>query len=163
MESLILPVIIMIAILLIVAFLIPKLIKLAIALIAIYLLFHIGYIWTAEETAQNLHLDAWMKEEDEKKFVTFYKDFYADREEKGGVVDVGKVKSMMDTTIQAAKEDLSVVTDEEKEQMKKYWSLIFETLNSEEAKRLIEETKDTWKQVFTEKEMNELAIKSIEK
>ncbi|MBG9693118.1 hypothetical protein ABD91_20445 [Lysinibacillus sphaericus] len=155
-ESLIFPIIVMFVILLIVAFLIPKLIKLTIVVMAVYLLFNIGYIWTSQETMTVLHADKWMNDESQEKFEAMYDDFYKKREENPGIVDVNKVKEMMDTTIQAAKQDASEVTDEEKASMKKYWGLIFESLTSEEARKLAESTKESWSKVFTKEEMNQI-------
>lgn len=154
-ESLILPAIIILMILFFVALVIPKLIKLTVALVMIYLLFHVGYIWTSQETSEYLHVDKWMNEEHQEKFSTFYDSFYEDRKENGGIVDVEKVKGMMDTTIDAARIDSSI-TDEEKGEIKEYWELIFKTLNSEEAQALLEKTKDSWSKVFTKEEMNEM-------
>lgn len=155
-ESLIFPIIIMFVILLVVAFLIPKLIKLTIVVMAIYLLFNIGYIWTSQETMTALHADKWMNDESQEKFEKMYDEFYKNREENPGIVDVNKVKEMMDTTIQAAKQDASEVTDEEKASMREYWSMIFDSLTSEEAKKLAEATKESWSKVFTKDEMDQI-------
>lgn len=155
-ESLIIPGIIMIMILLFVAYVIPKLVKLVLVIIAIYLLFHVGYIWSSEEAAEYLHLDKWMNEEYQEKFTTLYEEYTTKRNEKDGVVDVVKVKEMMDTTISAAQADLSEISDEEKAKMKEYWSLIFSSLSSEEAKQLLEKTKESWSKVFTHEEMDEM-------
>ena len=155
-ETLIIPGIIMIMILFFVAYVIPKLIKFVLVIMAIYLLFHVGYIWSSEEAAEYLHLDKWMNEEYQEKFMTLYDEYTTIRSEEDGLVDVVKVKEMMDTTISAAQADLSEISDEEKAKMKEYWSLIFESLSSEEAKQLLDETKESWSKVFTQEEMNEM-------
>ena len=64
-----------ILIVVIIAFLIKKAIKIAFALIAILIIFQVGFMMTGTDLNERLHLDKYLKPDTNKAVTSFFDDF----------------------------------------------------------------------------------------
>lgn len=89
------------AIVIIVSFLVRSLLKIIIICGVIYFLFHIGFIWNADDLNEKLSFTRYFNPEVQKKIESVYGDF-AEKRNQHEVVNVDEVKKVIDDTIQSA-------------------------------------------------------------
>lgn len=89
------------AIVAIVSFLVRSLLKIVIICVAIYFLFHFGFIWNMDDLNEKFSFTKFFNPEVQEKIESAYGDF-AEKRDQHGVVNVDEVKKVIDDAIQSA-------------------------------------------------------------
>mgnify|MGYP001438209130 CR=1 FL=1 len=72
----------------------------------IFLLFHIGYVWSGDDLKEHLHIDKWMDDGTIQKVEEHYQSFSKKREELA-IVDTKKIQIIVKQELQEALSDAS--------------------------------------------------------
>lgn len=88
-------------IILVVAFLVKSMLKFVIIGVAVYFLFHLGFIWGVDDLNSKLQITRWFNEEASGDIQNAYSDFTEKRDEYG-VVNTEEVKKVIDETLNNA-------------------------------------------------------------
>ena len=91
-----------------ISFLVKSFIKIVLILGLIYLLFHLGFIWGADDLNEKLHLEKFLKPDVTEQIQEKYSSFTEKREE-SGVLDTELVRKTINDSIQDA---LTLASDE---------------------------------------------------
>lgn len=142
----------------IMVFLLKLSIKLALGIAVAVILFNVAFIWGPQETMEKLHLSEILNDEASHKVEGALASFTSKRDSTG-VIDSESLRRVMETSKEKAVEKSG---DLWKKQLKKDWSTYFEGLTKEEIDIAIEDTRDIWSNVFTQKEMEEIANGAIQ-
>ena len=122
-----------------VAWLFRSILTFVLLAIAIYVLFHIGFIWGYDDMNKYLHLDTFLKPEVSEKLETEFGTFEKKREE-FGVVETEEIKRVVDESLQNAWEEAGQRYDAiDKEALIKELEAKLESYNQEEVDKAIEE------------------------
>lgn len=84
-----------------ISFLVKSFIKIVLILGLIYLLFHLGFIWGADDLNEKLHLDRFLKPEVTEQIQDKYNSF-SDKREELGILDTELARKAIDDSIQEA-------------------------------------------------------------
>lgn len=86
------------AIIALIGWLFRSLLKLVVALVFVYILFHVGFIWGFDEMNKVFHLDSFLKPEVSEKIASQYDNLEQKREEYK-VVETNEIKRVMDEAL----------------------------------------------------------------
>lgn len=123
--------------------------RLSIALLLIYGIFLIGFVWSPQETLERLKTDMWLTDEANEGFKNALT--YLD-ENKGDntVIDVDKVDGLI-------KENLGKLSAKESQKVvKETWLKILNGMGSDETKEFIAANKKALNKIFTDKELEKI-------
>jgi hypothetical protein len=84
-----------------IGFLLKSFARIILVLGIAYLLFHLGFIWGADDLNEKLHLNQLLKPDVSEKIQKSYQDF-SQRREQNGVVETEKIKTVIEKTIHSA-------------------------------------------------------------
>jgi hypothetical protein len=84
-----------------IGFLLKSFARIILVLGITYLLFHLGFLWGADDLNEKLHLNQLLKPDVSEKLQKSYHDF-SQRREQTEVVETEKIKAVIEETIQSA-------------------------------------------------------------
>jgi hypothetical protein len=125
----------------IVSFLLKSFIKVILVLGVIYVLFHLGFIWGADDLNEKLHLDKFLKPEVNEQIQEKYSQF-TDKREENGVIETELVRKEINDVLQSA---LTKASDEirnvDKEKLIQDLSAKLENFDTEAVAKALDELK----------------------
>lgn len=83
----------------VISFLLKSFAKIVLLLGLIYLLFHLGFLWGADDLNEKLHLNQFLKPEASQQLDQKYSDFTKKRDD-SGIIETEAVRKAIDTAIQ---------------------------------------------------------------